>query len=106
MPNPLTLLKGLPTIDSAVENLYKVLIQSPIWEKQIFKIVFLPLKYCVPFFESDVESDLEDGIVQPVIEVVRLKDVALRWRAAPGVLGQVDVCEPDFAEMPTSFFLL
>ena len=75
-------------------------------KEKFSEIVSLPLKYRVPFFECDVESDLEDGVVQPVVEVVRLKDVALRRRATPGVLGQVNVCKPDFAKMPASFLLL
>lgn len=41
-----------------------------------------------------------------MVLVVRLKDVALRGGATAGVLGQVDVGEPDLAKMPPTFLLL
>ncbi len=41
-----------------------------------------------------------------MVEVVRLKDVALRRRAAAGVLGQVDVGEADLTEVSATFLLL
>jgi hypothetical protein len=41
-----------------------------------------------------------------MVEVVRLQDVALRRRAAAGVLGQVDVGEADLPEVSAAFLLL
>ncbi len=64
------------------------------------------MKDCVSLLESDVEGDLQDWVVEPMVEVVRLQDVALRRRAAAGVLGQVDIGEADLPEVSATFLLL
>ncbi len=65
-----------------------------------------PLEYGVSLFKRDVEGDLDDGVVEPMVLVVRLQDVALRGRAGARVLGQIHVRKAQLAEVATSFLLL
>ena len=47
----------------------------------------LPLKDKVSFFENYVECDLQEAVVQAVVEVIRLQNVALGARSCARVLG-------------------
>ena len=65
-----------------------------------------PLKDEVSLLEDNVECDLEQTVVETMVEVVRLEDVPLGAGTGAGVLRQVEVHEPDLAEVLASLLLL
>ena len=66
----------------------------------------LPLKDKISLLQYNIESYLQETVVQSVTHVVLLQDVSLSAGTGSSVLGQVHVNKPDLAEIFPSLLLL